>query len=923
MAAQFEPVDFDPFAKAPAKGAQAPAVDLEPVDFDPFERPTVTNRGIVFPVADMSDGTTQLAVPETIHAPYRSLVNVWERIAADPGAPIDGATGAEALLAATGAITGPVGAGAKAAAAAVPQTVTGAAERLGVALPRAAAGGDVAQAAGALAKEVPGPLFGNSLVNASQKALDDIGTAAKAALTDAGTGRKPEQSFRDWFQARGLDEDALAAEAGAATKPKPVAAYEAPTGPDGAMRITTPDNAMEVTARPQLVELDDLKTAAGDFQPRDRTRAEYVQGVRERAARLDPEQLRPGRVSDSGAPIVLEDGTIISGNGRAMSIAEAYRNPAFQAQGDAYRASLGPDAANMRNPVMVMRAEGLAGDDAARFADLSNRGRIAQMSATERAGRDAKALGLDDVALYKGGDFTAPQNEAFLRSFTSKAVAKGEGAAFSKNGQLTQEGVQRMRNAVLAAAYDDAPLLSRLVESADDNVRSLTGAMTDVAPKLAQLKADIGAGVVKSELDPTGSLVAAVKKIADLRNQGSTPARYFAQADAFDDLDPLAKTWIKALYNEDLARPISREKLSTLLGAYIDEAGKHAPGGLFDDPTTINDVIGVAVRAAGKDAGAPDLLASAAASAPASQAETRYISRMMASGSDKSEAELRAAFRAKNGEPKPPPASAGAPAPKPTADDGLNAWKARPKTAQEIVFEARKARLGNALGLDGNVTPSAALTRIADMAASRASADVSGLLKAKGILDAETWSDIGQELLRRSGLGSDLGGFAVAYDGMTDSAKTALFGSALKSRLDDLAQVAGRLERLETLATPQLAEAFASVPLVGGALSGLFRNKLGQVAAVASVSSVDMGLGTLSGLATAKFLSRPQGSKTLTRFMSALADSASEGDRQSRLLLVLAARNLAKELADETGDSERDIAAQIDAAVAEAMKGGR
>lgn len=376
----------------------------------------------------------------------------------------------------------------------------------------------------------------------------------------------------------------------------PVGAAPIATTETDAVRIVTPDSAMEIAARPQIVELDTLKSAQGKFQPRDRSRAEYVQEARERASRLDPAQLGVSRVSDSGAPIVLDDGTIISGNGRTMSIEEAYSNPALAAQAEAYKASLGPEAAGMRQPVLVMRAEGLSGDDAVKFADLSNRGRIAQMSATERAQRDATALG-DGILLYQGGDFEAPQNAEFLRAFMEKAATRTERAALSKDGFLTQEGAQRLRNAVLAAAYDDAPTLSRMLESTDDNIRSITGALTDAAPKFAGLRADIRAGVVMPEMDATKQITDAVKLIADLRSRRVRPADFFAQKDAFGGTDPIVESWVRAFYNDDLARPISREKMTAVLNAYADEAVKHRPGGLFPDETTAKDVLNVAQKA--------------------------------------------------------------------------------------------------------------------------------------------------------------------------------------------------------------------------------------------------------------------------------------------------------------------------------------
>lgn len=362
--------------------------------------------------------------------------------------------------------------------------------------------------------------------------------------------------------------------------------------------IVTPDSSMSIAARPEIVELADLKAATGSMQPRDRARPEYAQEVRDRASRLDPAQLMPNRVSDAGAPIVLPDGTILSGNGRTMSIAEAYNNPALKQHADAYRAALGPEAAQMRQPVLVMRTGAVKPEDAARFADLSNRGRIAQMSVTERAARDANALGPDIMGMYQGGDFTAANNIPFLRAFSEKAVTAAERPAFSKGAELSQEGVQRMRAAVLHNAYEDAPTLSRMLESTDDNIRNLTGALTDAAPGFSGLKADIKAGSVMPDLDASRSVTDAVKLIGDLRSRGVSPQTFFAQKDAFSQTDPIVEAWVRAFYNDDLSKPVSRQKMTEVLNAYTTEARKHAPGGMFDDPTTTKDVLNVATRSA-------------------------------------------------------------------------------------------------------------------------------------------------------------------------------------------------------------------------------------------------------------------------------------------------------------------------------------
>ena len=375
--------------------------------------------------------------------------------------------------------------------------------------------------------------------------------------------------------------------------------------PEVVNRIVTPDASMEVEATPQIVDLADLIFASGDLQPRDRTRLESDVGVRNRAANLDPSRLLPGRVSDAGAPIVAADGTIVSGNGRVLSIREVYTDPALKAQADAYREALGPKAEGMVMPVLVQRLGDMEPAELARFADLSNRPATTQMSATERAQRDARAGGADIMGLYTGGSFTSPANREFLRTFADQVVGSGERGAFSKDGQLTKEGEDRMAAAVLAAAYGDSDLLARMLESTDDNIRNVTGALRDASGAFTRLKQAVESGTTSAEFDISSQLAETAKRIADLRDRNIKPAAFLAQTDAFSDTDPVVEALLRTFYNDDLIRPLSREKLTETLIRYAEEAQKHTDQGLLPDDTTPQDVLAVARQGALEDRGEP------------------------------------------------------------------------------------------------------------------------------------------------------------------------------------------------------------------------------------------------------------------------------------------------------------------------------
>lgn len=374
------------------------------------------------------------------------------------------------------------------------------------------------------------------------------------------------------------------------------------------VKITTPDSSAEIEARPVLVELDSLKAATGKLQPRDRARVEMVQEAKERAVRLDPARLMPDRVSDAGAPIVSPDGTVISGNGRMLSIAEVYSNPALKAQANAYKAALPAEAQGMKKPVLVMQSQ-LSGLDAERFAQQSNRPRIATMSATEQANTDASVMG-DILDLYQGGDFESSVNAPFLKAFATNVVASSERNSFSKDGQLSAEGMRRMQGAILARAYGESDLLSRMLESTDDNVRAIVGALQDAAPQMAALRKAVQAGQIMEGLDPLADISDAVKLISDMRKKRLSPAKFFRQMDAFTEINPDVAGWVLSLYNpadpktntDAGEHALSRSQMAAVFRAFANEAMQHKTGGFFDDETTRADILSAVGRNAAQGA---------------------------------------------------------------------------------------------------------------------------------------------------------------------------------------------------------------------------------------------------------------------------------------------------------------------------------
>ena len=291
---------------------------------------------------------------------------------------------------------------------------------------------------------------------------------------------------------------------------------------------TAGGQSVEVT--PIVVEARDL-VASNDrgynpaLQPRQRDRAASQQQVREIASALQPERLGVSAEADRGAPIVGDDGMVESGNGRVMAIRAAYDadGPAIAAY-RAWLAQQGVDLAGFEQPVLVrQRTTPMTPTERADFAVAANRAATLQLSAPERAMADARNLSPDMLGLLRNPDnLDAVANRDFVRAFIQSLPQAEQGAMVTADGGLSSEGLARIRHAILARAYGGTPegaaILARIVETTQDEIRSISNALTAAAPLWARMRSDIEAGRTVPEVDLTPELLDAVRRTADLRN---------------------------------------------------------------------------------------------------------------------------------------------------------------------------------------------------------------------------------------------------------------------------------------------------------------------------------------------------------------------------------------------------------------------
>lgn len=288
-----------------------------------------------------------------------------------------------------------------------------------------------------------------------------------------------------------------------------------------------------------------------ELQPRDRDRAASALQIASIEQGLNPALVGESAKAADGAPFLGPDGIVEGGNARTIGIRRAYRSG--QESAGAYRSwlvenasrfGLSPEAiASMEHPLLVRVRRTEVSDRAELGRELNESG-VARMSVTESARADAQRITpemLDRLSIPESGEVNWAANREFVEGFIATLAPSEQGSLVDRHGRLSLEGQQRVRNAVLAKAYDDAETVARLVEDRDSNVRTVGAGVMREAPRLARLRSDMERGALyPRDLGP--EIAAAVHKLSSLRAEGARVDDYLAQGEIFQaELSPEAR----------------------------------------------------------------------------------------------------------------------------------------------------------------------------------------------------------------------------------------------------------------------------------------------------------------------------------------------------------------------------------------------
>lgn len=276
-----------------------------------------------------------------------------------------------------------------------------------------------------------------------------------------------------------------------------------------------------------------------ELQPRDRSRVASQLQIEQMSKNLNPRRLTASAEAQNGAPIVRPDGVVVSGNGRALAISAAYDSGSGQIYSDYLQKNadrlFGVSGALPDNPVLIRVPT--ENQDWPSLARQLNETTTATFSATENAMTDAQKMGdiLDLFVANDEGNLNTAANSNFRNQFIERVVPQAErGNMITPTGSLSLNGLERVQNAIFAAAYNDPALSARLSEIPDADAKNVTNALVNTAPNALVTKRNIENGT-SFDLNFVDDVVQATQLYAYVKSTGQPMADYLAQTSLTND----------------------------------------------------------------------------------------------------------------------------------------------------------------------------------------------------------------------------------------------------------------------------------------------------------------------------------------------------------------------------------------------------
>lgn len=281
-----------------------------------------------------------------------------------------------------------------------------------------------------------------------------------------------------------------------------------------------------------------------------------------------------------------QSGLTALNNGRMAGLQEAHSrgNGSTYVEAmiaDAESHGVSPEAIRSKSRPVLVRMfdreslEGIDNPGAASNVPLS-----AELGSAEQATTDARSLQSSTLSLYQNTAVDSAANRDFVRAAASDLGGASAGGIFQGDGTLSADGRRRIEAALVARAFPDPGIIAELTESTDSSLKSLGGALIDIAGEWAQLVEAVQEGGVDSGMDITANIIEAVNLVRRSRQTGTSMSDLVGQGDIFSGGIPaVTEAVVRIFYRGDnLTQIRARDKIAAALIGYTREARRHVAG---------------------------------------------------------------------------------------------------------------------------------------------------------------------------------------------------------------------------------------------------------------------------------------------------------------------------------------------------------
>lgn len=349
--------------------------------------------------------------------------------------------------------------------------------------------------------------------------------------------------------------------------------------------VYTPDET-EAKVQYRVMDAGDLRTSfqegyPQELQPRNTDRKGSRERIEAIKSKLNPAKLGANVNAGDGAPIVLDDGSVLTGNHRVEALRElsTEKSAKYQSWLKENAAEFGLDSNDIekfKNPVLV-RQMVEAPPDLVRFAEESNGSTTARMSDSEKAEQMARRITPSMLSAFDPREDGTPNHE-FVKSLMGDMTKEERAEYQDKDGKVSQSGLRAVKNAIFAKAYPDTSAIERMAESTDDNVRNISNGLLAAAPRVIEVKT----GIENGDLHDLGigeELARATHVVSELRDSKTSVEDWLKQENLLGR-DPVVDHLVESI--SEFSR--SAKRIGEFVKQYtkaVEAAGSPKQEGLF------------------------------------------------------------------------------------------------------------------------------------------------------------------------------------------------------------------------------------------------------------------------------------------------------------------------------------------------------